>query len=194
MAQQGKNKSKPNQPPPDDDDDDGGDDGDGLSEGQQKQVLKLVNSALSGQLNRKLGPAVKAELAPVLEQLQKLAPAPKDDDQDDDDQDDEAPPAGKKGKGKPDPMVSKMSKQLDAMKRQLEDEKNLRTKEADARKASKIETTLAQLLTEMGVDKNRIRGALAIHKGAASYDEESDKVMFKVKRDGYDEDVEPVRT
>lgn len=191
MAQQGKKKTPAN--PPDDDDDDGDGD-DALTEGQTKHVLKLVNSALSGQLNRKLGPAVKAELAPVLEQLQKLAPGgKKDDDQDDDeDDDDDAPPAGKnKGKGKPDPALTKMTKQMNDLQRQLKERDDKLVKEADARKTSKIESTLTQALTELGVDKNRIRGALAIHKGTAHVDDESGNVLFKMKRDGYDEDLEP---
>lgn len=195
MAQQGKNKPKnpPNNPPDDDDDDDG--DGDGLTEGQTKQVLKLLNGALSGQLARKLGPAVKAELAPVLEQLQKLTPAGgrNNDDQDDDDDDDDADPVPPKNKGKgakPDPVVTKMSKQLTALQQQVKERDDKLAKEAESRKAQKVESTLTKLLTDLGVDKNRVRGALAIHKGGAVYDEDGDKVTFKVKRDGYEEDVD----
>jgi hypothetical protein len=127
----------------------------------------------------------------VLEQLQKLTPAPKSDDADDDDDDDDAPPAGKKGKQKASPEFAKMSKQMGDLQRQLKERDDKLAKEAESRKQSKIEATLTTALTELGVDKNRIRGALAIHKGTAHVDDESGSVLFKMKRDGYEEDLEP---
>jgi hypothetical protein len=84
-----------------------------------------------------------------------------------------------------------MSKQLTTLQQQIKDRDDKLAKEAEARKASKVESELTKALTELGVDKNRIRGALAIHKGSAQVDDETGNVLFKMKRDGYEEDLEP---
>jgi hypothetical protein len=179
-----KNGNNPN-PPDEDDDEDGGDDEAPLSRGE---VAKMINSAVSGQLARKLPAAIEAGVSPVLKKLEEMGGAGKKPDDEEPEDDDEQPT--KKGKGKPDPATAKLSKQLNDMQRKLQERDEQLAKEAEARKASKIETTLGQALTELGVDKNRIRGALAIHKSGAIVDDEGN-VVFRVKRDGYDEDLAP---
>jgi hypothetical protein len=189
MAQDKSKKKQPDAKPDDDDDDDAGDDTP-LTRGE---VMKLINGAVSGQLSRKLPAAIEAGVSPIMAKLDELGGGKKkpDDSDDDDAEDDEDQAPSKKGKGRADPVVTKMSKQLTNLQQQIKDRDDKLAKEAEARKASKIESELTKALTELGVDKNRIRGALAIHKGAASVDDESGNVLFKVKRDGYDEDLEP---
>jgi hypothetical protein len=173
------------------DDDPGDDDEQPLT---RTEVLKLVNGAVSGQLARKLGPAIEAGMAPVLAKLDALKkPADDEDDEDPNAGDDpgDDPPAPKKGKGgKPDPVVAKLQREQAALKRQLDEANAQRTKEAEARKNAAIDSTLTSALTEIGVDKHRMRGALAVHKGSA-YVDDAGNVLFKIKRDGYEEDLEP---
>ena len=177
--------------------DDGGDDDDGDEQPLTRtEVMKLINGAVSGQLSRKLGPAIEAGMAPVLAKLDELKVKPADDDDDeeaDPDGDEGAgnPPVGKKNKnGKPDPLVAKLQRELERQRRQLDEAQQKSAKEAEARKNAAIESALTSALTELGVDKHRMRGALAVHKPSAFVDD-AGTVLFKVKRDGYDEDLEP---
>lgn len=195
-----KPKPDPNNPP--DDDDDEGDDAD-----IDEKVNKAVNKALAGQLSRKLGPAIEAALKPVLARLTEKPKPDDDDDQDDDSGDDDddgdgdgdPPMPTKKPKpGKapaPDPQVRKLNRKLVEMDRQLKEEKEQRQKVESARKNALVDTELTRSLTELGVDKNRLRGALAVHRGSASVvdDEESGqpRVIFKVKRDGLEDELAP---
>lgn len=188
---QGKNKQKPDPSKPDDDnDDDGGGDETPLTRGE---VAKMINSAVSGQLARKLPAAIEAGMSPVLAKLDELKGGGNnkaDNDNDEDEDDEQQSSNAKKGKGKADPAIAKMTKQMSDLQRQLKERDDKLAKEAEARKQSKIESELTRALGELGVDKNRIRGALAIHKGAAQVDDEGN-VLFKVKRDGYDEELAP---
>jgi hypothetical protein len=176
-------KKKPADPPKpddkDDDDDDGGGGGDDAPM-TRGEIMKLVNSAVSGQLARKLPAAIEAGVAPVLAKLDEFkAPKP------------EEGKGGEDDKGKPDPATAALTKKLGDLERQLKERDDKLAKEADARRASKIEGELTRVLTELGVDKHRLRGALAVHKAAALVDDASGNVLYKVKRDGYDEDLDP---
>jgi hypothetical protein len=174
-------KKKPDPTPPDPDDDDAPDGDDApMTKGA---AMKLINSAIASQLGRRLGPAIEQGLAPVLAKLDTIGKPPANDDETDDD--DDAPPAKK---NKADPAVSKLTKQLDQMKKQLEDERGLRTKEEAARKAALVDTELGRALDAVGVDKLRIGGALAL-KRAGAFVDDAGTVKFKAKRDGYEEEI-----
>jgi hypothetical protein len=191
MAQKGKQKQSDPPPAPEDEgDDDGGEEEAPLTRGE---VIKLVNGVVGKQLARKLPAAIEAGMKPLFDRLGALGA--KEDDEDADEDEDhgevESLPAKGKEKGKADPAMLKLMKQLNKLKQEIKERDDRLTKEAEARKAQTIESELTKALTEIGVDKNRLRGALAIHKATATIDEETGNVIFRVRRDGYDEELEP---
>lgn len=191
---QSKGKRRQQQPPPDPDDpDEGGDDGVLFSDEQRVEITNLVNAAVSGQLQRKLPNAIKAgidgAIAPVLERLDTMGGRRRGaDDPDEDDDADDGSPAPRKGKGgaaarTKDPEVDNMRKRL----AQLEERD--KTRETEARNG-KRDGALREHLTKLGVDPNRIRGAIAVLRDATKYDEKAGEWSYVAKRDGFDEDLD----
>lgn len=181
----------------DDDDDDGGGVA-GFTDEQRTELGQLVNAAVSGQLQRKLGNAIKStldeSLAPIREMLEgrngntgnRQRAAADDDDQDDDD--DEPPVTkGKRGtKAKaaaPDPETANMRKRLAT----LEEERKLEREQA---RNGKRDALLREHLEAAGVDKNRIRGAVAVLRDNMKHDDKTGDWFYKAKRDGFEEDLD----
>lgn len=189
----GNGQRQQRQTPPDDDDDDT-DTPAGFTDEQRSELGQLVNAAVSGQLQRKLPNAIKASLdeglAPIMAKLnegsgRRGAPAD-DDDGDDDDTDDVVPAKGKRGKGgKParDPETENMRKRL----AQIEEERKAEREQSRSRER---DTMLREHLEAAGVDKNRIRGAVAVLRESMKYDEKAGEWSYKAKRDGFDEDID----
>ncbi len=188
--------NRPRNPAPtdDDDDDDTGGSG-GFTDEQRTELGQLVNAAVSGQLQRKLGNAIKStldeSLAPIRQMLeQRNGGARGDDDDGGDDDDDEQPaPKGKRGKGgKPaaaarDPEKENMQKRLAAIEEERKQEREQsRNRERDS--------MLRERLEAAGVDKNRIRGAIAVLKEQTKYDDKAGEWFYKAKRDGFEEDLD----
>jgi hypothetical protein len=177
-------------------DDDGDDDDDGDEEFTEKQlgrITNIVNAAVSGQMSRKLprliadavGSAMKGSRRRDDEEDQPDGDEDAGSGDDDQDQEPQQPSRGKRGAApsKPDPAMTRMSRELAQLKkeRQLEREQ-ARNRERD--------TLLREQLEAAGVDKNRIRGAVAIHASNMKYDEKAGTWSYKTKRDGFDEDVD----
>ena len=173
----------------DDDDDEGGDDETPMT---RAETLRLVNSAVSGQLARKLPKAIEDGVGPVMAQLTELGEKLT------------AAPAGKKGKGKKakaegdeddeevgdDPRLAEMSKQIATLTGKLkEQETAAQTAERERREAT-IAGKLKDGLTKLKVDPLRIKGALAVVRENVKVDEKTGAATWLAKRDGYDEDLE----
>lgn len=180
----------------DDDDDDEGGDGGGFNDQQLDALSRLVNSAVSSHLGRKLKGTLSSlldeQLAPLREQIEQVGTGrrrARDDEGGDEDDDDEAPPAQQRGKGKNkgaaprDPEFIAMQKRVAKM----EEERKAEQAQAIARER---DSTLREHLTKIGVDPNRMRGALAVVGSAIKRDEKTGTFSYTAKRDGYDDELD----
>lgn len=163
-----------------------------FNDAQIGRITNIVNAAVSGQLQRKLPKAIGDAVAGPIGELRTLIEGQgtgrrRDDEHEDDPED---PPAqrGKTKAGRtraadPDPEKENMKQRLAAIEseRKLEREQN-RNRDRD--------TTLRESLTKLGVDPNRIRGAVAVLRDSTKYDEKTGEWSYIAKRDGYDEDVD----
>ncbi|HUS27599.1 MAG TPA: hypothetical protein VMZ53_03800 [Kofleriaceae bacterium] len=188
-------KKKPgqqgNQAPQDDEDDDAGSGG-GLTDEARTEINTLVHAAINAQFSRKLPAAISSAMetviAPLREQLansNRGRAAEGDDDEGDDDQD-QQPAARKKGKqpaARKDPEVENMRKQLAKLTEEREQERTqARNRERD--------TMLREQLEAAGVDKNRVRGAIAVLRDSMKYDDKAGEWIYSSKRDGYEEPLD----
>lgn len=186
-------KKKPGSqnPPPDDDDDDIAGGGT-ITDDMRTEIINLVNAAVGSKITKRV-PAIVAEalqtgLKPLQDQIASLGSRRRDDsddDNDDDDQDQQQQQRGK-NKGKParkDPEVEGMRKQLAKLTEEREQERTqARNRERD--------TLLREQLEGAGVDKNRIRGAVAVLRDSMKYDDKAGEWVYNAKRDGYEEPVD----
>lgn len=191
-----KPKNKPGQnnngqqDPNGDDEDDGGE----LTDGQRTEITNLVNAAVNGLISRKLPTmitsAMDAALTPMREQLDSIGSrrGRQDDDEggDDDDNGDQRGKRGGKQQQQPrgkDPEVVAMQKRMAQMEAERKQERETaRNRERD--------TILREQLEAAGVDKNRIRGAIAVLRESMKYDEKAGEWSYTAKRDYGDEDVD----
>lgn len=81
------------------------------------------------------------------------------------------------------PEIRKMRQTVDKLEREREQERQA------ARNAAR-DTALREQLTNAGVDKNRIRGAVAVLRDAMRFDDKADEWVYVSKRDGVDEDID----
>ena len=87
------------------------------------------------------------------------------------------------GKAAPDPEKVALQKRLDAIEAERKQDRiNARNAKRDAR--------LTELVTAAGVDKLRVRGAVAILRDQVKIDEHSGDLSMTVQRKGYTEDVD----
>ena len=160
------------------DDDDGG--GGGLDDSVRDELRRMVNATVSSQLGRKLDTAIKSALdgamAPIAEQLQALTQGGGKGKRKESDEEETKTKAG------PDPEVVAMKKRLAAM----EDERKQERAQADARERDGM---LREALGKIGVDSNRMRGAVAVLRDNVKKDENGEWV-YKAQRDGYVEDLD----
>lgn len=179
-------------PPNDDDDDDddggGGDGGgnNGFTDAQRDELRRMINATTSAQLGRKLDTAIKTAvdgaLGPISEQLTKLAGGGEGGEGGGKGKSKEPPAGGGTGGGK-DPEVEAMRKRLAA----LEDERKTERAQADARER---DASLREHLTKIGVDPNRMRGAVAVIRENVKKDPETGEWSYKAQRDGYVDDLD----
>lgn len=182
----GNNGNNGGQDDPDDDDDAGG-----LTDGMRTEITNLVNAAVSGQLSRKLPNAItgalEAGLKPLQDQIASLGGSRRgsDDDDPNDDDDDQQQQRGKKGKQgqqprSKDPEVVAMQKRM----AQIEAE---RKQERETARNRERDTLLREQLEAAGVDKNRIRGAVAVLRDSMKYDDKAGEWTYSAKREGFED-------
>lgn len=173
----------PPQDPPDDDDDEG-------VEFTPKQ-LEILNNTVTAAVNAHVKRHVKplqdqlSVLPTIQETLEKLAasggvgagaadPA----------NGGKAAPTGQQGA----PAKIEDHPQFIAQQRRLAAIEQEREQERVAARHAKRDATLIEIATKAGVDKNRVRGAVALLKEQVKYDKEGNASM-SVKRHGIDEEV-----
>lgn len=187
----GQNNGNNGQNNEDDDDDTGGGGGE-LTDGMRTEINGLVHAAINAQFSRKLPAAISSAMetamAPIREQLEGLGSRrSRNDDNGGDEGDDDDQPRNK-GKGKQqaaakDPEVVAMRKRMEAMEAERKQEKETaRNRERD--------TILREQLEAAGVDKNRIRGAIAVLRDSMKYDEKAGEWIYNAKRDGYEDPID----
>lgn len=164
-----------------------------LSDAARSEITNLVNAAVSGQLQRKLPKAISDAVATPIGELRTLIESNLKgsrrravDDEEPEEEIEEPPP--KRGKGArrvkdEDPEKETMRKRLDAIEaeRKLEREQN-RARDRDG--------VLRESLTKLGVDANRMRGAVAVLRETTKYDEKTGEWSYVAKREGYDEEID----
>lgn len=193
------------------DGDPGGDGGDGDG-GDGGDITELVNAAVASHMGRKLpsilGPivakALEQALGPIQEQIQALqggAGAPggqggQQGGQAGGGQGGQQQGGAGAGAGQVDPEVAKLRKQLDDLNKRLAQQaEQTAAQEAEARNARR-DAMLTDGLTKLGVDKHRLRGALAIARDAMVWDAEAQTPtggkgawVWRAQRNGYHEDL-----
>lgn len=171
---------KPTDPP---DDDEVTDDEVEFTPAQLRVMNNTISAAVSAQLGRKLKPVQDqlGELSTMRESIDTLAKTLGGGGA--------GAGAGAAGAGgaavvapKDDPEIKAMRARVEAM------ETAAKEKEIAARNRDR-DSRLTSIATSVGVDKNRIRGAVSLLKDQVSFDKEGNAIM-KVQRGGFDEDVD----
>lgn len=177
--------------------DDTQDDDDDIDE----RIATAVNAAVGDHIKRKLPKMLKDAIDGPLGELrtlieQRATPAG---DEPDDAEEPEEQPAQRRGKGRQqqqqqqpaqpagrrreDPELVSMRKKVDAM----EAERKLEREQARARDR---DTQLREHLTKLGVEPNRMRGAIAVLRESTRLDDKTGTWSYIAKRDGYDEELD----
>lgn len=181
---------------PDDDDDDEGGSG-GLSDEARTEINGLVHAAINAQFSRKLPAAITAAmetgLGPIREQLTALGSRGRrgsDDGVDEDDDDQDQQPRNKGGKGKPAAQARGKDPELEAMRKRMAVLEDERKQERETARNRERDTLLREQLEAAGVDKNRIRGAVAVLRDSMKYDDKAGEWIYSAKRDGYEDPID----
>ena len=167
-------------PPPDDTDDD---DAEPFTARQLETMTNTINAAVSSQINRKIKPITDqlGVLPSIQETLEKLAAGTGAGGGTG-----QQPAAGQQQPAAPKieehPEFIAQRKRLDAIAAERETERSrARAADRDAR--------LTAIASTAGVDKNRLRGAVALLREGVVFDKDGNPTM-KAKRNGYEEDVD----
>lgn len=184
-----------------DDDDDDLDDDEAFTPKQQDAIGKIVNAAVGGQLSRKLKSAIDGSLSGLEDRLAtrfgkpgKAAETVDDDDADDDDDEPpqrQAAPKGKRGKGAAASSAggdSALAKQIAAQNAKIATMEAERKAERDQFEARERDDKIGSALKAVGVDPNRMRGAIAVIREGVKKGEDGSYIA-KVQRDGYEEEI-----
>lgn len=190
---------------PGDDDASGGDDaGDsGFTADQRKEMTALINAAVGGRLKRQLPALIRDAVAGPIDEMRSLVrgggrrQAADDDDLDDDDNaSDDEPPAQRRaargrqpGRTEPPARAARGDdKDIAVLRKQFDKLQEERKTEREARRAEVRDSSLREHLQELGVDKHRMRGAIAVVRESAKYDEKNDEWYWQAS-DGQDLDL-----
>lgn len=192
MAAKKKPGQQNNQQVVDDDDDDTGGE---LTDGMRTEITNLVNAAVSGQLSRKLPNAITSALetglAPLREQMENIARGTSRNSGGDDDDDDDDQQQQQRGKNKGKQRAAAKDPETEGMKKRLAQLEEERKQEREQARNRERDTMLREQLEAAGVDKNRIRGAVAVLRDNMKYDDKAGEWVYKAKRDGgYEDDLD----
>ncbi len=168
-----------------------------------ERISTAVNAAVGDHIKRKLPKMLKDAIDGPLGELRTLieqrAAQPGEGDDDGEEQPEE-PPAGRRGKGRQqqqqqperpqpagrrreDPELVQLRKKIDT----LENERKTEREQARARER---DSQLREHLTKLGVEPNRMRGAIAVLRESTRLDEKTGTWSYIAKRDGYDEELD----
>lgn len=167
---------------------------------EQERISKIVNDAVTAQFGRKMpsmvADAVKAGLGDLkLDEHIGAAVAKAMPQQGQQGQGGGTPPAGGQAPtqpqvgGQPSPEMVAMSAKLADMQKKLEEQTKRTADEAAKARNEKRDSLLNETLSKINVDPNRRRGAAAVIREGAVWDEASSSWQYKAKRDGYEEQI-----
>jgi hypothetical protein len=180
MAPKGK---KPGQQTDDDDPDGGG--GSAFSDDQLTQLQTMIaqgtNAAVSAQLSRRLDAAIDNRITPKFDELKTIlqGAAPKTEGGD-------GAGAAKKSE---DPEVAELRRKNADYDRKFQTLDNDRKQERARAHQAERDRKLNALAATAGVDKNRVRGVVALLASDVRIDDETGAMTVKKQREGYEEDV-----
>lgn len=176
----------------------------GFTDEQLNALSGLVNAAVSGHVQRKLPAIVQSAVAGPIGELRALIEgrnggaggqgASSGDDDPDDDPGEEQVPTRRTGRAtgrqqpaparqRADPAISIMQRKLDAIEAE-------RKVEREANRAKERDGSLREHLTKLGVDPNRMRGAIAVLRDSTRYDEKNNEWFYARKVDGVEEEFD----
>lgn len=183
--------------------DEGGEGGEGsdeITDGMRAAIVQIVNGAVGTHIQRRLPSMLESALTKPLADIRAMLEqgAGQRREEQPDDPDDERPrqrrargqareeqpderPA--RGTPAPDPEVAKMRKQLDKLTQEREQERT------QARNTTR-DASLRELLTAAGVDKNRLRGAVAVLRESTKFDDKTNEWTFVRRGEGGDEELD----
>lgn len=181
------------------DEEEGGSRSEEISDGLRAEIVRLVNGAVGTHIQRRLPSLLDSALAKPLGEIRAMLEqgGQRREEQPDDEEERPRPrrargaareeqPDERPARGtarETDPEVVKMRKQLDKLTQEREQERQ-QTRNT-ARDAS-----LRELLTAAGVDKNRMRGAIAVLRESTKYDDKANEWTFVRRGEGGDEELD----
>ena len=137
---------------------------------------RMVNSAVSSQLARKLPQAISAALGPALaplqEQLSTLTTSPSE-------------PQG----GGNDSDSSDLANQVKALQQQVKEEREARARETERHREAQVNSRLRDALTSKGVRRELIDGAVATVRDRVVVRDDG-VILWRAQRQGYHEDLD----
>lgn len=183
-------------------DDEGGQGSEEITDGMRAAIVQIVNGAVGTHIQRRLPSMLESALTKPLADIRAMLEQgggqrreePADDDEERprqrrargqarDEQPDERPARGSARDREPDPEVVKMRKQLDKLTQEREQERT------QARNTTR-DAALRELLTASGVDKNRMRGAIAVLRESTKFDDKTNEWTFVRRGDAGDEELD----
>jgi len=173
---------KNQQPPPSDDDDDDVD----FSPKQLEVINNTVSAAVSAMVGRKLKPLQDqlGELGSMRESIETLTKTLGGQGGQQQGQ-----PGGAGGQQQSAAPKLEDHPEFIAMKKRDEAREAERKQERANARNAKRDQKLTEIATAAGVDKNRVRGVVALLRDQVKFDKDDNPIM-SVKRNGYDEDVD----
>jgi hypothetical protein len=175
-----------------------------LDDDTREEIGRMISAGFSSMFARKLPAAIEGVVGKRFKSLESLLKKRLGDDEGDDEEDEgeeedveEEEPAprrgqakrpslgGGKGAGKAgakDPEVRKLRKMVDELTNSIKQRDS-------AAQAQELVGTVREALTSVGVEPNRLRGAIAVVKDSIKWTDDGE-LVFVAKRDGYEEDID----
>lgn len=152
----------------------GGDDGKD-KEDPEERMIRMVNAAVSSQIGRKLesavSSAVESAIAPVLAKLTKE-------------------PDDKGGKDKSaDPAMASMQAQIEALTNQIAEKDSTAAAATKQHREEQLVAQIRESLTQSGVKKELMDGAVATVRTKMQINEETGAVTYRKQNQGWHEDI-----
>lgn len=185
---------------------------DGFNDDQREEITRLVNAAVGSHMQRRMPAMLDQALRGPLGEIRTLIEGsgggrgrqrdPEPDDADPDDPQTERQPARRGRARDAAPARERDDRDRDerpargadpevvAMKKQLAKLEAERKAERESARSATRDASLRELLTSAGVDKNRIRGAIAVLRESTKFDDKTSEWAFIRKSDGIDEELD----
>lgn len=159
----------------------GGDDkskGGGTTDDLESKLLRMVNAAVTSQLGRKLDPGLADSIAALTAKVEALSLAPKIDDK-------------SKDKGGTSPELAALQAQVEALTNQIAEKDSSAKETTKKHQEEQLVAQIRENLTQAGVKKELMDGAVATVRAKMTINEETGGVTYRRQNDGWHEDITP---